>query len=138
MANRQDFSRPVRIEIAKRSTRPDGQMECERCHAVGVRLELHHLNMDAWVSDERKSKRKLTASDGAMWCAPCHKPETSKQRKQLARVDAAQARHLGVRAAPQKPIQSRGFAKAEKPDKPPARTAPGMTNIARRFGLREG
>jgi len=132
MANRQNFDRATRIAIAKRATRPDGQMECEKCHAVGVRLELHHLNMDAWVSDETKQKRKLTADDGAMWCVPCHKPETSKQRKQLARVDAAAARHLGVPTPPQKPIQSRGFPHRSRTHegRPPVA---GDSEIARRF-----
>ena len=97
MANRQNFARAVRFEIAKRAMRPDGQIACERCGAVGGRLELHHLRMDALTPDERKRSTKLTAADGALWCVPCHKGETTVQRKELARADAAMERHLGLR-----------------------------------------
>ncbi len=95
MANRQSFPRAVKFEIAKRAMRPDGQLACERCGAVGGKLELHHLRMDALTSDERKKSVKLTAADGALWCVPCHHGETAVQRKELARADAAMERHLG-------------------------------------------
>ena len=130
MADRQNFTRAVAVEIAKRATRPDGQMACENCGAIGVKLELHHLTMDAMVLPEKKRAKRLTAADGALWCVPCHKPETAKQRKALARVEAAEARHLGV-AQSRSPIASR-----PKPDKPPPRErAAGVPEIARRFGI---
>jgi hypothetical protein len=130
MANRQNFDRATRIAIAKRATRHDGQMACELCGAVGVRLELNHRVMDAIKSDETKAKCRLTADDGELICEPCHKAITAGQRTELARVDAAAARHLGVHK-PTTPMKSR-----PKPDKPPPRErAAGMSEIARRFGL---
>jgi hypothetical protein len=131
MANRQNFSRPVRLEIAKRAMRPDGQMACEKCGAVGVRLELHHLNMDAWKSDDEKQRRKLMASDGAFWCIPCHKPETAAQRKILARVEAAQERHAGIRKPSS--LRSRGFAKVERERPVVTKIAQGPSAFARQI-----
>lgn len=123
MANRQNFSRAVKFEIAKRATRPDGQMACEKCGAVGVRLDLHHLDMDAMKTDEVKRARKLTAADGAMWCVGCHKPETASQRRVLARVEAAQERHLGLKR-PSGTLRSRGFNKSPPRDKTLTKSIP--------------
>lgn len=112
--SRQSFTRAVTVEIAKRSMRPDGQMACERCGSVGVRLELHHKRMDAMVSDADKKQRKLTALDGEMICQECHAPETRQQRKQLAKALAQEAFHLNAKPKPDKPIKSRGFEKSER------------------------
>lgn len=133
MSNRRNFDRKTKVAIIKRATRPDGQPACERCGAIGCRLEVHHRAMDAMEVDK---SRELTADDGELLCGPCHNPITATQRKHLAKALAREAKSLGA-TRPTGQIKSRGFAKAEKPDKPPARTTPGMTNIARRFGLRE-
>lgn len=128
MANRQNFTRAVRVEIAKRAMRHDGQVACENCGAIGVRLELHHLGMDAMKLAETKKATRLTATEGALWCVPCHKPETARQRAELARVEAAEARHLGVSQS-RRPIPQRPKPPPE-PARPPAR---GVSEIWRRF-----
>ena len=96
MANRERFPRDVQRQIARRAVNAVGEKCCENCGAVGVPLELHHLVMDAMVSAEEKAKRKaekkkLTAADGQMWCEECHDPETARQKRELARVEAAEA-----------------------------------------------
>ena len=93
--NRRNFVRAVRVEIVKRAKRPDGQPACERCGAIGVRLEIHHKTMDAMVVDEDKS-RQLTADEGELLCEPCHDPITASQRKILAETLAREASHLGA------------------------------------------
>jgi len=135
MANRQNFTRAVLVEMAKRCTRPDGQMACERCGAIGVRLEAHHRIMDAMKSSEAK-KRKLTADDGEMICVPCHQPETSRQRKELARAEASEARHLGVHRA-RTPLRSRGFASCALKDRTVTKRSNGVNELARRFAARD-
>ena len=135
MANRQNFTRAVLVEMAKRCTRPDGQMACERCGAIGVRLEAHHGIMDAMKSAEAK-KRRLTAADGEMICVPCHQPETARQRKELARAEASEARHLGVHRA-RKPFRSRGFPPAVPKDRTVTKHTNGVNEIARRFAATE-
>lgn len=93
MANRQRFSCSVKREIARRAVNAIGGKCCEKCGAVGVPLELHHLRQDAMQTAEAK-KRKLTAADGAMWCAAvCHKEESAAQKPILAKVEKAEAAH---------------------------------------------
>lgn len=135
MANRRNFTRAIKIEMAKRCTRSDGQRACEKCGAVGVKLEAHHKVMDALESDERKAARKLTADDGICLCEPCHDEITAAQRKELARADAAMAAHLGIRNAPT--LQGRPFAKADRPPKRLTKQCAGSPEWARRFGLME-
>lgn len=122
---RRNFSRPVAVEIAKRALRPDGQMACEKCGAIGGKLELHHLVMDAMETDK---SRKLTAADGAMWCQPCHKPETKAQAAILAEARAREASALSVSTPSRRPMNS-----PQKPKRESRPVANGMTNLARRF-----
>lgn len=121
MANRQNFPRAVKAEIARRAVNAIGQKCCENCGAVGVPLELHHLKMDAMQTPEAK-RRKLTAADGAMFCLDCHKPETAAQRAVLAKVEAVEAKHWG----PRKPskMKSRGFAPPAPKDRTTTKVAP--------------
>jgi hypothetical protein len=95
---RREFKRDVRVEILKRAT-VNGTPTCEAIDKeTGVRcactksLALHHIDMDAWQVDKT---RKLTVDDGRMLCKADHDPITKGQRKDLARVQAAEARHLG-------------------------------------------
>lgn len=122
MAKRQNFPRPVRAEIARRAVNAIGEKICENCGAVGMPLELHHLKMDALQTPEAKRK-PLTAADGAMWCEPCHDPETAAQRTVLAKVEKAERAHWQPRAPSKMP--SRPFARA-------AKMRPALTKVVRR------
>ena len=138
MAHRQNFSKPVRAEIARRAVNAIGEKCCENCGAVGVPLELHHLAMDALQTPEKK-RRKLTAADGAMWCEACHDPETAAQRTVLSKVEAVEAKHW----APRKTSKMRSgkslpaAAPQRRATTPPTKVASGPTAFARRFGLKE-
>jgi hypothetical protein len=112
---RREFSRAVRVEIAKRATRADGQIACEKCGAIGLRLDLHHLEQDAMQIDK---SRKLTAADGALWCKPCHDQESKAQAPILAKALAREAAHVGAR----KPSTMKGRPKP--PAKPPREMPP--------------
>lgn len=112
MANRQPFSRSVRIEIAKRARNAVGNPICEICGAVGKKLELHHVKQDAMKLDADKAAKKLTTRDGQMLCKPCHDEITKAQALVLARVLRHEARHLGVETK-----SPRGFPKRAKPER---------------------
>jgi hypothetical protein len=130
--SRREFKKSVRVQIIKRAT-IDGVTRCEECHAATTRFEVHHIKPDGLAVDK---SAPLTAAEGICLCEPCHDRYTPKDVAAVAQAKRREAKYLGA-TRPAGQIKSRGFAKAEKPDKPPARTAPGMTNIARRFGLRE-
>lgn len=94
MANRQRFSRAAQREIARRAVNAVGVPACERCGAVGVPLDLHHVTQDAMKTAEAK-KRKLTADDGMMLCkAVCHKAESAAQKPILAKTERQEAAYL--------------------------------------------
>jgi hypothetical protein len=126
--NRRNFIRAVKLEIIKRATRPDRQPACERCGAVGLKMDVHHKVMDAMQIDK---SRKLTAEDGELLCEPCHDPITATQRRHLAKALAREAKHVGA-TRPASKIKSAGF-------KPVSRAhvgrepSNGMSEIQRRF-----
>lgn len=108
-SKRREFDRATRVAIVKRAMRPDGQPACEKCAAIGCRLEVHHVDMDAMQIDK---SRKLTALEGVLLCEPCHDAETAKQAPVLAKAKAVEARHLGAHQ-PKSTIPKR-----KKPEKP--------------------
>jgi hypothetical protein len=110
--SRREFKRDVRIAIIKRSM-INGVPTCEFVDENEVRcicqkgLELNHDDMDAMQIDK---SRKLTIDDGHMLCKPHHTAITKKQRKDLARVQAAEARHLGDKDPRKQKVPNRGKA----------------------------
>ena len=130
--NRREFRTSVRVEIVKRACarRPDGQPACERCGAIGCKLEVHHKDMDAMQIDK---SRKLTAEDGELLCEPCHDPITAVQRKDLARAQAREAKSLGATRSKQS-IKSAGFKPVDRPHAERG-VANGLSGIARRYGV---
>ena len=115
MANRQEFTKPVRREILKRAKAPNGiGWVCENCGAFVTSGEVHHLKMDA-IKLPKDKQKPLTAADGQFWCDPCHDPETARQRKVLSKAIRQEDRSLGIsRSSGHRQIQSRGFARPEK------------------------
>lgn len=110
--NRREFGRQAKVDMCKRATNDRGQIQCERCWAFITKWEYHHLAQDAMQIDK---SRKLTVADGELLCIPCHKEESAAQAPVLAKIKRVEAKRLGLRNGPQRPLQSRGFAKAEKP-----------------------
>ncbi|HYA07742.1 MAG TPA: hypothetical protein VEF90_17780 [Xanthobacteraceae bacterium] len=113
---RQEFSKPVKVEIIKRATR-DGVVYCEGCGLPTRRFQIDHTIADALRVDKT---RKLTADDGRLLCQDagrqsCHGRKTAEQDvPAIAKAKRIEAAHLGAKTAPTKTIQSRGFAKSEK------------------------
>lgn len=97
------FSRPARLEIIARDKSPEGLPWCAKCHATGVKLELHHKIMMAYDTRERR----LTADDGEMLCVPCHRRETKMQAAELARIRALRESQPTKKAMGETEIQRR-------------------------------
>lgn len=123
MANRQNFSRAVKREIARRAVNAIGVPMCEHCFAVGVPLELHHKAMDAMQTPEKK-RRRLTAADGEFLCRQCHRFETARQRVALAHVERVEANHWLPR--PPSKMRSRNDLRSGPKDRP------AMTKVCQR------
>jgi len=128
MTKRREFSKPVMIEIVKRSMDADGRIRCEKCKCVikGKQYEVDHQIAEELRVDKSK---KLTASEGMLLCIPCHRgPVTGKTAadiKVIAKAKRNEAVHLGV-TRPAGKIKSAGFAarppKADKLPVPPPKS----------------
>lgn len=107
MTKRRNFTKAIRVEIIKRSTR-DGVVYCERCGLPARRFDIHHREMDAMQTDK---SRKLTAKDGELLCAgkpeTCHSIETKAQMPILAKARDTEAYHLNAKPPSQHPVRSR-------------------------------
>ena len=124
MANRNEFSRAVKRDIAKRAERPTGfQCEAEGCGLIVARGEIHHVNQDAMELDK---KRKLTAEDGLFLCKPCHDAISGKQQTVLAKVLRQEADHLRIVKPPE--IQGGPMATTERAAKRRANQKPPVAN----------
>jgi hypothetical protein len=129
LSKRRNFTRAVRVEIVKRSTKPHNgglAVFCENCRLpVLGRFEIDHRDPDAMQIDKSKP---LTAADGWLLCLPCHKEKTKKDRRDIGKAKRREAEHLGVKRD-KPPIPQR-----PKGEKPPAKaSARGRSGIARRF-----
>jgi hypothetical protein len=110
---RQEFSDGVKLEIIRRATDQGFKTRCEQCGLwckSRGEFEIDHTRSEGmWPLDIRR--KRLTAADGRLLCLVCHAEKTFDD------------------------LQRRSKAKRiEK--KQPLRIAAGLTNIARRFGLK--
>lgn len=111
--SRREFKKPVKVEIITRAHRValDRGLDplvsgpiCEKCgQPTKYRFEIHHLREDGLEVDKSKP---LTATDGALWCVPCHKDHTAKVSVPIiAKAKRREAAHLGAKSA-KAPIKS--------------------------------
>lgn len=142
MANRQKFTRAIKVEIIKRAADMFGAPHCEFILDDGRRcpctkgLEVHHVDMDAMRPDATKRARKLTTADGMLLCPEHHDPITKQQVSDLSKAKRQEAAHLGAKPEPDKKIISRGFAKVSRNDKKgPLRVANGVGPALMRRGF---
>jgi 5-methylcytosine-specific restriction endonuclease McrA len=129
MTKRRSISKLMRVRIFDKAL--------GLCHLCGLRIGA--TEGEKWHVEHLKplwEGGKDDESNMAPAHINCHATKSKGEAPAKAKTDRQRDKHLGA-TRPAGQIKSRGFAKAEKPDKPPARTAPRMTNIARRFGLRE-
>ena len=111
MNKRRNFTKPVTVEIIKRGRDPLGNIRCEECHAIARPFEIHHIEPDGLCIDKSKP---LTAKEGLLLCISCHAEHTKLDVPAIARAKRIEARHLGVRTAPVRPIHSPGFPMTER------------------------
>lgn len=130
---RREFNTTARRAIVERATGDDGRIRCEACGSdlTAKAFEIDHVIPEGLVPEWRKDK-PLTAAEGQLLGACCHRGEegkTNKDVKQIAKAKRQRAKHQGLKTS-KKPIQSAGFQKAEK-----ARTQP--TKVMRRRKIYE-
>lgn len=84
---RQEFSKPVRIEIFRRAGGP-GNLRCEVCSIAlgGKRFEVDHV-LECWEMEdiEHGLRPPLTAEDGKVLCIPCHQEKTGRKAGERAK-----------------------------------------------------
>lgn len=120
MANRQNFTRAVRNEIAERAKNALGIPHCEWCGATGVKRQLHHLKQDAMKSEEEKRK-PLTAADGVLICQEiCHKQESAEQAIVFNKNERIREKHNGVERRNLSSIPAPPSAKEKRAALPPS------------------
>jgi cytochrome c len=118
--SRREFTRNQREEIVERAKNERGEICCERCHlALGSKpFEIDHTIAEA-LRPEADKKAKITIAEGQLLGRDCcHRGDDGKTNKDVAKIAKAKrqnAAHLGIKTAPQKPLQGRGFPKTDKP-----------------------
>jgi hypothetical protein len=98
-APRREFSPKVREEIITRATNKAGFPVCEKCGGVLKRgaFEIDHVLAEGLVVDK---SAKLTAKDGQLLGACCHRGEdgkTNRDVKAIAKAKRRRRKHNGDR-----------------------------------------
>ena len=129
---RKEFPKSVKVAVVKRATR-DGAVYCEECQGLAKTFDIDHVNADGLTGEPVLENARLL-------CKACHAEKTKGDVTVIAKAKRREAKHLGVKTAPTKKIESAPMAKAEpqkKASKPSERIeqlrSMGMSNIARRF-----
>jgi hypothetical protein len=91
MTMRREFPRSVREEIVRRAKNSDGIICCEGCSLVlgAKRYEIDHVIAEALVVDKSKP---LTAKDGQLLGACCHRGEDGKTAQDVTAIAKAKRR----------------------------------------------
>jgi hypothetical protein len=111
---RQEFSDGVMLEIIRRATDQDEKTRCENC-GLWVKsrneFEIDHTLSEGMRPLGETMRPRLTAKDGQLLCLTCHDEKTNDDSQQRSK---AKRREM----------------------KQPLKVVKGLTNIARRFGLK--
>lgn len=140
MSKRDEFSKAIMVEVAKRATREIRVGErvttdqyCEECgEPTKGRFEIDHINPCGLTG-------KATIDNARLLCIPCHKEKTKGDKGDIAKAKRREAGKLHVRKRSGRPMQKppvsplRAEAKPGKIAKPPVS---GLSEIARRYGVR--
>lgn len=84
-----------------------------KCHISGKKIEPG----DKWEAEHVKRLEdggENRENNLAPALVKFHKQKSKEERERAAKADAAKKRHLGVKGAPKRKIQSAGFAPVEK------------------------
>jgi 5-methylcytosine-specific restriction endonuclease McrA len=126
MTKRREFSKPIVVEIIRRAT-VGMQVRCEGCGVACRTWQVDHIVAEALVIDKSK---KLTAADGQLLCAECHKAKTgTADVPAIARAVRREAKHTGA----SRPAGNIPSPPKPAPKRPAREPVQGVTNLARRF-----
>lgn len=125
---RREFPKSVRVAVIKRAT-VNGVVICEKCGAIAKKFQIDHVRADGLLGEP-------VLGNAMLICEPCYAEKNPADAKAIAQAKRREAKHIGAKPAPTRPIQSAPFQKAEK-DRPKGGKADlshlGESAIARRF-----
>jgi hypothetical protein len=106
---RREFSKPIKAAILRRASDEKGRVHCEGCGAdvTGKAFEFDHTIAEALIVDKSKP---LTADDGQLLGACCHRGEGGKTSQDVTRIAKAK-RQEGMRLPK---MRGKGFPPAKR------------------------
>lgn len=112
--SRREFPDRIKVEILKRAMDENGRVRCEGCGGVlkAKAYEFDHTIPEALIEDKA---RPLTAHDGKLLGACCHRGKDGKTNADVARIAKAKRQErgrLGIKRAPsfRKPPPGYGYS----------------------------
>lgn len=103
---RREFSKAVKIAIIRRSTR-DGMILCEACGAMAKKWQIDHVRADGLLGDPTLENAQLLGK-----C--CYAAKNADDTTNIAKAKRREARSLGIRTAPVRPLESAPFPVSER------------------------
>jgi len=125
MPKRREFPRAVRVAVIKRATK-DGKIICESCGAMTKRFQIDHIRADGLLGDP-------TIKNAMLICEACWKEKNPADTRAIAEAKRREASHIGA----EKPGKQKIPQRPGPEKKPPRELAPGVSNIARRYGIKQ-
>jgi 5-methylcytosine-specific restriction endonuclease McrA len=104
---RKEFPKSVKAAVILRATH-GGNVICEKCSALAKRWQIDHVIADAHGG-------KPVIENAELICEACYSVKNPQDTTIAAKLKRQEAKALGVKTAPAKPIQSAGFSKPDKP-----------------------
>jgi 5-methylcytosine-specific restriction protein A len=89
MTKRREFSKAIKVQVVKRTTR-DGVTFCEKCGAIAKRWQIDHVIADAHGGEPVIENAELI-------CEPCYSIKNPKDTTIAAKLKRIEAKALGVR-----------------------------------------
>ena len=134
---RQEFRKPIQVEIKARAVDEDGVRRCECCGYLVVvdgekveaarKADVDHKAAE-WTRSQilMRDRPPLTAADGWLICETCHKAKTRREAFERMRTNGAgkdyadhletmEAKMMGIELEPKRgKLQGRGFPKTSR------------------------
>lgn len=103
---RREFSRSIKLAVIKRATR-DGLVLCEGCGALTKKWQIDHRRADGLLGEPTLENAQLLGP-----C--CYGPKNAADTTAIAQAKRREARHVGARTVPVKPLVGAPFPVSER------------------------
>ena len=109
---RTEFSQTIKKTVIKRATKAS-VVYCEKCGLPAKKWQIDHVVADAHGG-------KATLENAELICDVCYGVKNPADTKIAAKIKRQEAKHIGAKPAPTKPIQSAPFAAPAPKDRTPS------------------